>query len=373
MLAWLWLGWLVLLVFVIGSAVGSFLNVCIARLPLGQSLIFPGSRCGSCRTPIPFRDNIPLLSYWLLAGRCRVCGASFSMRYFWVELATGLGFVAVFILEVGLNTHQVNGFGFWYLEAGYWPPHAVPFLAARLVMLGVLVVAFCCALERQRVPWAVLKTGLFLAAAEAALCPWPWPHAVPAVVATDNSTQRGAKVEDHGSRTAMPIQSSILDPRSSIFDPRSGLQAWPVWAPLPSWLPAGSTQLGLAILLGGVLVGGVLTTLVHMCLGGVAGNRGDAVFLLLCGAFLGWQPALVAVVAGTCLAAVLALPLRLMQGSVRAGLTCGLGIGVVGAWVGWPWLGPLLDPILFDARQLPWLLGAPVLLVILGFWLRWLR
>src|SRR5436305_5414 len=76
--------------FVVGAAVGSFVNVCVARLPYERSLIWPGSRCLSCCQPVRLYDNVPLVSYWVLRGRCRSCGARFSARYFLVELFCGL-------------------------------------------------------------------------------------------------------------------------------------------------------------------------------------------------------------------------------------------------------------------------------------------
>ena len=73
-----------------GLAVGSFLNVIASRLPLRRSLVKPGSACMSCGTAIATRDNIPVLSYLLLRGRCRSCGAGIPLRYPLVELVTGL-------------------------------------------------------------------------------------------------------------------------------------------------------------------------------------------------------------------------------------------------------------------------------------------
>ena len=73
--AFLWL----IFFFCVGAAVGSFLNVCIYRLPLERSLVWPGSRCGYCLQVIRWYDNIPLVSYWVLRGRCRTCGATFSL------------------------------------------------------------------------------------------------------------------------------------------------------------------------------------------------------------------------------------------------------------------------------------------------------
>lgn len=88
--------------FLLGAAVGSFLNVVIYRLPRGMSLIHPGSHCPVCGAPIRFYDNIPILSYVILRGRCRNCGARISPRYFWVELLTALFFVAAY-LRFGLG------------------------------------------------------------------------------------------------------------------------------------------------------------------------------------------------------------------------------------------------------------------------------
>lgn len=76
--------------FLVGAAVGSFLNVCIYRLPQGESLVRPRSRCPSCAHPIAWYDNIPVLSYALLGGKCRACRAGISIQYPLIEVATGL-------------------------------------------------------------------------------------------------------------------------------------------------------------------------------------------------------------------------------------------------------------------------------------------
>jgi leader peptidase (prepilin peptidase) / N-methyltransferase len=80
---------------VLGALIGSFLNVVIHRVPLGQSLASPGSRCPSCGAPIAPYDNVPVLSWLLLRGRCRDCRAPISPRYPAVELLTALTFAAV--------------------------------------------------------------------------------------------------------------------------------------------------------------------------------------------------------------------------------------------------------------------------------------
>jgi leader peptidase (prepilin peptidase)/N-methyltransferase len=78
-----------LLVLILGLCVGSFLNVCIFRMPREESIVSPGSRCPSCRKPVAWYDNIPLVSYLALGGKCRDCRQRISPRYFFVELCTG--------------------------------------------------------------------------------------------------------------------------------------------------------------------------------------------------------------------------------------------------------------------------------------------
>ena len=79
-----------------GAAWGSFLNVVIYRLPAGLSLVHPPSRCSTCETPIRWYDNLPILSYLLLRGRCRACKTRFSPRYALIEAACGFMSLAIF-------------------------------------------------------------------------------------------------------------------------------------------------------------------------------------------------------------------------------------------------------------------------------------
>lgn len=86
----------------IGSSIGSFLNVCIYRMPLDQSIAFPASYCPLCQTPIRAFDNIPVLGYFLLRGRCRSCRMPISIRYPIVEAVTGLAALSA-VLWLGLT------------------------------------------------------------------------------------------------------------------------------------------------------------------------------------------------------------------------------------------------------------------------------
>jgi leader peptidase (prepilin peptidase)/N-methyltransferase len=86
----------IILIFILGLIVGSFSNVCIYRIPKNESIIYPASHCPKCRSNISPKDNIPLLSYILLKGRCRNCKSKISIQYPIVELLTGLIYLIIY-------------------------------------------------------------------------------------------------------------------------------------------------------------------------------------------------------------------------------------------------------------------------------------
>ena len=90
----------VVLAFVVGAAVGSFLNVVITRVPKHESIVRPASHCPSCGTPVAPRDNIPIVSWLVLRGRCRSCGWRIPMRYWLVEVGTAVLFAVIAVLLV---------------------------------------------------------------------------------------------------------------------------------------------------------------------------------------------------------------------------------------------------------------------------------
>jgi leader peptidase (prepilin peptidase) / N-methyltransferase len=103
-------------IFLLGLAFGSFLNVCIYRLPLGLSVVKPRSLCPRCQRPIAFFDNIPLLSWLILGGRCRQCKRAISVRYLFIELLTGGVFLACYWhFGLTLATLKYCVFGFLLL------------------------------------------------------------------------------------------------------------------------------------------------------------------------------------------------------------------------------------------------------------------
>ena len=95
-------------VFILGSMVGSFLNVCIHRLPQGESIVRPGSHCPSCHKSIAWYDNIPLASFIMLRAKCRACSARIPTRYFAVELLNGLIWLILWF-HSGLSPQFLGG------------------------------------------------------------------------------------------------------------------------------------------------------------------------------------------------------------------------------------------------------------------------
>jgi len=88
----------IILIFILGLVVGSFSNVCIYRIPKNESIIFPASHCPKCRSPIKPLDNIPLLSFILLKGRCRNCKSKISIQYPIVEFLSGLIYLIIYLI-----------------------------------------------------------------------------------------------------------------------------------------------------------------------------------------------------------------------------------------------------------------------------------
>ncbi len=106
-------------VFIFGAMIGSFLNVVIYRIPKGESIVFPSSKCQSCQTPLKWYHNIPIFSWLFLGGKCAFCKEAIAKQYPMVEFITGIIFVALFF-KLGLV---------WYL----------PFVAASFAALFALV------------------------------------------------------------------------------------------------------------------------------------------------------------------------------------------------------------------------------------------
>jgi leader peptidase (prepilin peptidase)/N-methyltransferase len=312
-------------VFVLGTAVGSFLNVCIYRLPRRKNLLWPSSRCGVCLRAIPLYLNVPLVSWWWLRGRCRFCGSSFSMRYFWVELLTGLVVAGLYAVEVGLNVHGLAVWrdgGFSDLLRGQFPPHAWPYLFFHTVLAGLLIASAGCLIEGPELPRSLVITGAVVGLAWALLYPWPEPL-----------------------------------PRSRLSDSEPpGFMPWPVWLPLPDWLPPASVALGLATGLAGILGPAWLARLTVWLARRVRGGTSDrpelAGLLMMTGGFLGWQPLVVALALAGLLTIGLVLCGGLFGQRPRQPLVLLFIACLAVTWLGWAWLGALVRPWLLSPAAL---------------------
>ncbi|MGB8657411.1 MAG: prepilin peptidase [Candidatus Zixiibacteriota bacterium] len=130
---------ILILIVLTGLALGSFLNVCIYRIPQKKSLLFPNSFCPKCGTGIRFRDNIPLLSYLLLGGRCRKCKQKISLQYPLVEFTTSALLVSAY-LRFGLS----------------WD------FAAKSILILVLMAAFFIDLKHRIIPDVLTLPGVIV-------------------------------------------------------------------------------------------------------------------------------------------------------------------------------------------------------------------
>ena len=134
-----------------GALIGSFLNVCIYRLPLGKPIALARSACARCQRQLSWFENIPVLSYLALRGRCRTCREPISIRYPIVELLTALMFAAAW----------------WYYGPG-------PLLISRLIFGCMLIVLFAIDLEHQLLPNAITLPGIVVGFAFSFITPPGW-------------------------------------------------------------------------------------------------------------------------------------------------------------------------------------------------------
>lgn len=153
---------MILAMFALGTVVGSFLNVCIYRIPWQKSVIWPGSHCFRCFTPIAAQDNIPILSWIALRGECRNCGSRISPRYPLIEALVGCLFAGVYV------SYVVDG------PPIPWGalPRAVPVgLAYYLTFVALLVAATFIDYDLTIIPDEITVTGMIVGLGVATLVP----------------------------------------------------------------------------------------------------------------------------------------------------------------------------------------------------------
>jgi leader peptidase (prepilin peptidase) / N-methyltransferase len=175
----MFVGWPILVIlglgfFVVGTVVGSFLNVCIYRIPWEKSVVWPSSRCPSCSAAIAARDNIPIVSWIALRGECRSCGSSISVRYPLVETLVGLLFLGAFLVDVIAGP-----------RVGPWrqiPPIQLVAAAYHAMFLALLVVATFIDYDFMVIPREITVIGSVIGIGLGTL--WPQIRPEPADAAT---------------------------------------------------------------------------------------------------------------------------------------------------------------------------------------------
>ena len=361
-------------VFALGLGVGSFLNVVIARLPYEKSVIWPSSRCFVCFQKIDLLDNLPIVGYLRLRGRCRKCGAAFSSKYLWVELGTGFAFLALYFIEIVLQAqggpemvkpwHNTPGLRWAYIDYhNPLPPWQTwVFFAFHAVLLAALIASAMIDLKHRIIPPQITYLATLVGLIASVAFPWPWPN---------DLTSLGGLPTDGRSWILPEVEGKIPE----------GLSVWPFWGPIPSWAPVGSWKLGLINgLLGaavGMAIGRGIKMVFELGMGKEALGLGDADLLMMAGSFLGWQAIALALPVGAVLTLCVVLPMMAVQvvrgKKVETQLPFGPGIaaGIVTCWFGWPWLGRLVQGVFFDLL----ILGFIVLLMgggmlIAGLFLR---
>ncbi|HZV07058.1 MAG TPA: prepilin peptidase [Gemmataceae bacterium] len=326
------------LVFILGIGAGSVINYCFYRLPLEKSLFWPGPRCGRCLQPIRWFDNVPLLSYFLLHGRCRSCGERIPLRYPIVELLTGFLFAGLFYLEIGKNV-----IGLPYLQShleaiseGDIPSAAWAVFGCHAVLVSFLLLTSLCDLDDMAIPLPITVTGALIGLACSALFPWPFPDA----------------------GRPLPAAGGFVPPRLP-----AGLYPWPMWYPTPSWLATGTWQFGLATGLAGAFAGMMVMRLVRFTYGvarGIEGlGVGDADLMMMAGAFVGWQPVLLSFFVATFPGLLFGIIHLIRQGNQPLPFGPALCLGVVLTLWLWPYLGnaDALRMVFFDPAFLGSIIG----------------
>lgn len=257
---------------VFGAIIGSFLNVVIHRLPREESIVFPNSRCPSCSALIGAYDNIPLVSYAVLRGRCRKCGAPISWRYPAVELLTALLYAVVFLVDV-------------YARGGM--TYTILF---DLIFVSALVALIFIDAEHMLLPNAITYPGIVFA-----------------VIA----------------RLALPylVGPFAFDDLPSLW--YGPLSTWPVWA---------ASLVGATL---GALVGGgslwFMGWLWERLRGVEAMGLGDVKMMFMVGAYLGWRLTILTIFLGVLSGSIIGISLMMrrrerdMQMQLPFGIFLGIG------------------------------------------------
>ncbi len=286
--------------FAVGATIGSFLNVVVYRMPRGLGVVYPASRCPKCLTPIRMRDNIPIVSWLRLRGRCRACGEPISSRYLLVELGVGLLFWGLLMTEVVPGGANLPLRTPTFHRGVIWTVWSLPWdlLGIYVYHCWLLCVLVCLGLiryDRQPAPSKLLAIGLVAGLAPPLL--WPDLRPVP---------------------WSLLAEGSWRGPWSALIDGVAGIAA-------------------------GALVGGALAAALHepRTRGGELKATCGAAALV--GAYLGWQAAVSTGLLAALLCLVVAILARGLLAFAHIPLCGFVGIAAfvqISAWRAlavWPW------------------------------------
>ena len=360
------LAWL----FTLGTVFGSLLNVCIYRLPREERfwkalgfMVYPPSHCPRCSERIRFYDNIPILGWLRLRGRCRNCRGTISVRYPLIEFLTGCLFVAVYCCEVpGWWTGLGHSSAYHVLGPAGSPDSSwmSPMMllhwryGVHMLLVIALVVATFIDIDLRIIPDAVTLPAM--AAGIVANCLLGQAYIVPVWYQTQ----------------AMVVAANNYALLIHEFVPpgaaRDMLLDWMSLPGAPAWIMGHPHWHGLTLSLAGIIVGGGSIWAVRIvgqwALKREAMGFGDVVLMAMIGSFLGWQATLIVFVLALLTAVVVALPQWYFRRDSELPYGPYLALGTLLLLVSgrqvWPWfdsrifaLGPLLVPMaLFMAFSL---------------------
>ena len=321
--------------FLYGAIIGSFLTVCVHRLPQRNglfaawwSLVDNASHCDRCQQKLLARDNIPIFGWLMLGGRCRFCKKSIPAKYPLIELANGLLFALLYAMEVPLN---------------YWNPLSESCLSSTLSPstfenawgLSPLVMVNC-----RYFYHLVLLEALFVAS----LIHWE-TRTIPASVTLPAMLAGILGAAAFGQFWLVPVWFQDVSLAASIA--LSAPTSW-TWngflLEVPAWVGAYPHWHGLAVSLAGAAVGGSLAwslgVLWKKALGREVLHFDDIMLVATVGSFIGWQPIVVALAIAPLLALLTACSRHLLHLGQRASFETCLTIAAVGVLFGWRWIWP---------------------------------
>jgi len=332
----LW-GWFII-AFVMGAWVGALIHRCVERLPYEKSLFWPAARCPLTLQPLRWYEQIPILSYVLLGGRFSSSQAPMPLQRLLVEGGTALAFVGLLFWLAVYEREQLARMRIVRSElASVW------MTLHYATLLAFLLTASLCDLREMEIPLTVTVPGTLVGLLLSSLAPWPWP----------GSLQRAQPLRD------LP---DFVPPLTGSLHP------WPVWYPLPAWLPEGTWQLGLATGLAGALVGMVILRGVAFLFKigrGIEGlGIGDADLMMMVGAFVGWQPVVLAFFVAVGPALLFAVGQLLTRGDRPLPFGPSLALGSLLTLLFWNDLGPRFGLLFFDPLVLGVLLGAGAFILL---------